>query len=123
MSKFMYYNRNDSGAEEPDCVARAISLGTGLKYEVTWNLLELVAGDCGCDALNVNCYSFLLEKIFDYPVRYCDGGETVQDILEMYPYNIVIIRVDGHLTCSFYGVINDLWDCADMLVDRYWIAY
>lgn len=119
----MYYNRNDSGFEEPDCVARAISLGTGVKYNVAWNLLRLVAGDCECDALNVGCYSYLLEEIFDFPVRYCDDGETVVDIIGMYPNNIVIIRTDGHLTCGFYGVLSDLWDCSDMLVDRYWIAY
>ena len=123
MSHFMYYNRNDSGLEEPDCVARAISLGTGIKYNVAWNLLRLVAGDCECDALNVGCYSYLLEEIFDFPVRYCDDGETVGDIIGMYPNNIVIIRADGHLTCGFYGVLSDLWDCSDMLVDRYWIAY
>ena len=123
MSHFMYYNRNDSGLEEPDCVARAISLGTGVKYNVAWNLLRLVAGDCECDALNVGCYSYLLEEIFDFPVRYCDDGETVGDIIGMYPNNIVIIRTDCHLTCGFYGVLSDLWDCSDMLVDRYWIAY
>ena len=119
----MYYNRNDSGLEEPDCVARAISLGTGVKYNVAWNLLRLVAGDCDCDALNVGCYSYLLEEIFDFPVRYCDDGETAEDIVCMYPNNILIVRTDGHLTCGFYGVLSDLWDCSDMPVDRYWIAY
>lgn len=73
--------------------------------------------------LNVGCYSYLLEEIFDFPVRYCDDGETVGDIIGMYPNNIMIIRTDGHLTCGFYGVLSDLWDCSDMLVDRYWIAY
>ena len=123
MSHFMYYNRNDSGMEEPDCVARAISLGTGVRYNVAWNLLSLVSGNCSCDALNVGCYSYLLEKVFEFPVRYCDESETVADIVAMYPNNIVIIRTDGHLTCGYYGVLNDLWDCSDMFVDRYWITY
>lgn len=123
MNNFMYYNRNDGGVEEPDCVARAISLGTGVKYNVAWNLLNIVSDNCGCDALNVDCYSYLLEKVFCMPVRYCDRGETVGDIAKMYPYNVVIIRIDGHLTCSYYGVPNDIWDCSNMLADRYWIAY
>lgn len=123
MADFMYYNRNDSGEEEPDCVARAISLGTGLKYDVAWNMLELVSDKCLCDGLNVNCYSFLLEKVFNYPVHFCDDGETVEDILNMYPNNIVIIRIDGHLTCGFYGILSDIWDCLDCVVDRYWISY
>lgn len=29
---------------------------------------------------------------------------------------------DEHLTCSYYGVPNDILDCSDMFADRYWIA-
>lgn len=118
----MYYNRNDSGVEEPDCVARAISLALGVKYDVAWNLLELVAENYGCDPLNVNCYSILLEDIFNMPVRYCDKAETVGEVVRAFPNNVVIVRVDGHLTCGCYGLIADIWDCHDMLVDRYWVA-
>lgn len=34
----------------------------------------------------------------------------------------LIIRVDGHLTCSMYGVVTDIWDCSEEMVDRYWVV-
>jgi hypothetical protein len=45
----------------------------------------------------------------------------VREIAERYPRRKVIIRVDGHLTCSMYGVVTDIWDCSEELVDRYWV--
>lgn len=35
--------------------------------------------------------------------------------------NIVIMRVDGHLTVAMYSQILDIWDCSDELVDVYWL--
>ena len=41
---------------------------------------------------------------------------------DRYPDRKLIIRVEGHLTCSLYGVVTDIWDCSEELVDRYWVV-
>ena len=46
---YRYYNRRPDGREMEDCVCRAISAATNLKYEAVENLLELTAEHCACD--------------------------------------------------------------------------
>lgn len=122
MSDFAYYNANVNGVEEEDCVTRAIKLATNLPYNTISNLLDMASYYFNCDRLCVNCYGRLLSQVFNFPIRYCDFKKTVSEIAKTYPYNTVIIRVDGHLTASVMGVIADIWDCSDKLVDCYWIV-
>lgn len=121
-NNFTYFNLNPYKLEEEDCVTRAIADGLDLDYNVARNLLQLSAKANNCDMLCLSCYRLLLEDVFLLPVRYCENWETVDDIAHMFPNNRVIIRVDGHLTRSVYGGIDDLWDCRQRLVDCYWIA-
>jgi hypothetical protein len=119
---FAYYNANKDGNEENDCVTRAIKLGTNLSYTAVQRLLEITSFYFECDKLCVNCYGRLLTDIFNFPIRYDDYKHTVGEISKQYPYNTVIIRIDGHLTTSIMGVVADIWDCSDKLVDCYWIV-
>lgn len=121
MADFYYYNCNPDKLEEEDCVCRAIKLATRLDYETVDKLLELVAYYRQCDKLCLNCYHYLLEEVFNFPVRYCEQGETVRDIAQTYSNNIVLIRIQGHLTCAVCGKVWDLWDCSPELADCYWI--
>ncbi len=122
MSDFAYYNANIDGNEENDCVTRAIKLGTGLSYTTVAKLLDMASYYYDCDRLCVNCYGRLLSEIFNFPIRYCDYQKTVKEISKSYPYNTVVIRIEGHLTTSVMGVIADTWDCSDKLVDCFWIV-
>lgn len=122
MEKFAYFNLNPKKQQEEDCVCRAISLGCGLPYEATKNLLNLMADYYECDTLCVCCYHHLLENIFGYDVVYCANGECVRDIASLYKNGTVIIRVTGHLTCAVRGVVYDIWDCTEETVDCYWIV-
>ena len=119
---FQYYNENPYKIEEEDCVCRAISLGLNLPYNASRNLLELSAAHNSCDKLCVCCYHHLLEDVFEYTVNYVHFTETVEDVAFKHPYNKVIIRIDGHLTCAVSGVIYDLWDCSREYVDCYWVT-
>lgn len=119
---FSYYNRNPNQTEEEDCVTRAISLALKIPYPATANLLSLVADHHGCPKLCLWCYEKLLTDVFNLPIRYCNQGETVGEISSLYPNNTIIIRIEGHLTCSIDGIIYDLFDCTDRTVDCYWIA-
>ena len=119
---FVYHNENPYRMEENDCVCRAISKATDMDYFIIQQLLEMSAEVNNCDTLCVCCYNLLLEDIFKLPVRYCKNNETVIDIAKIYPYNKLLIRIEGHLTTSDCGVIYDLWDCRNRLVDCYWIV-
>jgi hypothetical protein len=118
---FAYHNVNPHKIEGEDCVTRAISLATKLPYASVANLLNMSEYYYDCDKLTVNCYGRLLSEVFNYPERTCYKGETVGDIVNKYPYNTLIIRINGHLTCSVLGILTDIWNCADKKVDRYWI--
>lgn len=119
---FKYYNNNPDGELLEDCVTRAIGLATGLDYDAVSNLLELTAKTYNCDKLCVCCYHNLLEDILCYEPIFCNRGERVKDIAKRYRKNTVIIRIEGHLTCSVKGYIMDTWDCGNRFVDCFWIV-
>ena len=123
MSKrnYMYYNRNPWELNEEDCVCRALSAALNIEYVAVNNLLDLISEVNRCDKLCVCCYHRLLEEIFGlHPAN--GGGRTVGEVAEDHPGHKVIIRIEGHLTCSMYGVILDTWDCTDELADCYWVV-
>lgn len=120
--RYRYYNRRPDGAEIEDCVCRAISTATGLKYEAVENLLALTACNYDCDKLSVDCYHNLLDGTLCYKQRICKRGETVGELAERYRDKRLIIRINGHLTCSLYGTIVDIWDCTHKTADVFWIV-
>lgn len=130
MSNFFYYNNNpNSRTDAEDCVTRAIALAvkaTNLQvkdpYRLISKLLELVAEAHKCPKLCVCCYHHLLEDVFGYEVRFSKGSKTVQDIATKHKNNVIIVRIQGHLTCCMYGTCIDIWDCSQEIVDCYWIV-
>lgn len=93
-----------------------------LDYQAVEKLLEMSAKYNKCEPLCVCCYHHLLEDVFRLPVKKCEEWERVKDICKMYPNNKVIVRIPNHLTLCNKGVVEDLWDCTERLVDCYWIV-
>lgn len=122
MIDYKFYNANPLGNIELDCVCRAISTATSTPYNVIEDKLDLIGRLFECEALCVCCYFHLLEKVFGLQGKYTNG-KTVRDISKEFCNNRVIIRIDGHLTCSMYGVVYDIWDCTDEIADIFWIVY
>ena len=123
MSDFMYYNANPREARVEDCVVMAINIATGLEYYTVAKLLDLASEHTGHDRLTMQSYRYLLEEVFGFPVFYPEKGETVEDIIDKYPRNTIIIRVSAHLLTAVNGVIMDLFN-SDYRRDVtcYWIA-
>lgn len=121
-SRYRYYNRNPNNIHLKDCVCKAISTATGLKYEAVNNLLDLTAYENECEKLCVCCYDNLLTGTLCYQRIDNYFNNTVDEITRQYPSNTLIIRVKGHLTCSINGVTLDIWECSNELVDCYWIV-
>lgn len=118
---FKYFNNNPLSVEEEDCVTRAIALASGLPYDIISDKLYYISQLLECEALCVCCYQHLLDCVFNYDRLPCKGY-TVGEIASKYSNSILLIRIDGHLTCSINGTIYDLWDCTDELADIVWVV-
>lgn len=122
MTDFLYHNVNPYHDVEGDCVTRAISLASKIPYKAVSVLLEATASEQGCDKLCVCCYHHLLEDTLGYRVMFPKSYKTVGDIAEEYKRNVIIVRINGHLTSCVYGTCVDIWDCTDEKVDCFWIV-
>lgn len=118
---YRFFNINPKKIRTEDCVTRAISLATGLKYDAVASLLQLTADEYGCPKLCVCCYHNLLENVLRYERRDCSNSERVEDIAKRYKGEKILIRINGHLTCSMYGDVVDIWDCSQKFADCFWI--
>lgn len=116
---FRYYNNNPLSLEEADCVTRAISLASGYSYAEIQDKLYHMSRLLDCEELCVCCYKHLLDDIFCYP-RLRTKDMTVGEIADEYPEGILLVRIEGHLTCIIDGIIRDLWDCSDYFADIIW---
>ena len=116
---FKYLNINPLSLEEEDCVTRAIATCSGYSYAEIQDKLYYMARLLDMEELCVDCYKHLLDDIFCYPRLRC-SGMTVGEVADRYSDNILLVRIDGHLTCLIYGVIRDLWDCSDRYADIVW---
>lgn len=121
MVDYKFYNANDLGKIEQDCVCRAISTAVGLPYKSIERKLYLIGELFECDKLCVCCYKFLLENVFGLKSKYANG-KTIKEISKEFCDNTIIIRMDGHLTCSIKGTVYDIWDCTSEVADMFWIV-
>ena len=122
MTRFRYLNVNPDKSVEQDCVTRAIMRASSSPYKAVSKLLKATAEEHGCDELCVCCYHHLLEDTLGYRVIFPKGYKTVEKIAKEYENNIVIVRIDGHLTTCRFGVYEDIWDCGKEIVDCFWIV-
>ena len=119
---YKYYNRNPDNLIKSDCVCKAISTATGLNYDAVNNLLHITSKLNDCDKLCVCCYHKLLDDILCYERVDCKFKNTVEDIARKYYRDTLIIRIQGHLTCSIKGKVLDIWDCSGRYVDCFWFV-
>ena len=118
---YKYTNLNPLDLNESDCVTRAISLASGYSYAEIQDKLYYISELLDCEKLCVCCYQHLLDNVFRYerlPVR----NYTVGELSEMYDDCILLIRIEGHLTCAVYGTIRDTWDCSNSYADIAWLV-
>ena len=118
---FKWFNSNTHELSEKDCVCRAISTALRIPFDVTARLLDLVADRWQCPTLCVCCYRHLLEDVFGMtPID--AAGQTVGGIASTHLRDVVIVRIEGHLTVSVGGVVLDTWDCRGEVADCFWVC-
>lgn len=114
---YKYFNIEPNEERINDCVIRAISLALALPYDEVVKMLYENGLCNSCDSINFECYSKMLDKL-GYKQIMCEGLK-VEDIAKL--GDVMLIRIDGHLTCSIDGCIYDIWDCRNKPVYCYWI--
>lgn len=118
---YKYYNTHPNGWHIPDCVIRAITLAMNIPYFEVVKLLNSNADYFECDCLNKQCYEKLLDCDFNLAHYKCEKVKTANEVAEDFSDNILLLRMDGHLSCSIFGVIHDIWDCSDEIITDFWI--
>lgn len=119
MASFKFCNVEPNQEKLQDCVIRAISLATGIRYDDVVKNLFSNGQQHSCDCINVSCYTKLIENL-GYYTRNVDNY-TVGDLADMHPNKVILIRIQGHLTCAIDNCIYDLWDCRNKIATNYWI--
>lgn len=118
---YKYHNSNPNGYHIPDCVTRAISNATEIPYYEVLTMLHINGMICDCDDLHVRCYEKLLDKDLNLP-HYIGNGNTAEEIASDFPNDILLLRMDGHLSMSRFGIIEDIWNCSDEIVTDFWVV-
>lgn len=116
---YTYYNNNARGLFENDCTVRAISMATGRSWDEVYESLSDIAQ-----------FEGTMMDDRDFIIRYLNNkyeevpylSKTVGEVAEDYPNNILLITMNGHITCSKYGIIYDSFDPRDRLVENAWIV-
>ena len=120
MARYKFLNINPLGEIEEDCVCRAISLALEEDYYTIQEKLKLIGELFDCMFLCECCYKHLLDSVYDLQ-RYEEfKGMTIEEFADMYPNGTYLIRIEGHLTCLVDGIIYDIWDCTDKIIDIVW---
>lgn len=116
---YKFYNNNALGRFQNDCVIRAISLATNKSWDEVYEHLSDIAqyeGTMMDDRDFVTKY--LSTKFKEIPTN----RRTVGEISEDYPKNILLITMNGHITCSKYGTIYDSFDPRNRMAESIFVV-
>ena len=116
---YKYYNANALNKYEDDCVIRAISCATNRSWDYVYDYLSDIAQYEGT----------LLDKR-DFVRNYLDRTYkringiygSVGEVSAMFPNNVILITMPGHIVCSKYGIVYDTFDCRDRQVESVWLV-
>lgn len=115
---YRFYNANTLGNQVEDCVIRAISLAEDRTWDETYNKLSDIAQE---QARMMDDRLFVRSYLDSRYKRLPKVNMTVGEASGLYKDNILLITMNGHITCSLYGVIYDSFDCRERIVEDIWI--
>lgn len=116
---YEYYNANAIGKLDEDCTIRAISCATGKSWDYVYEHLSDLAQEYGTMMDNSEFIINYLDRRYEKIPVY---DETVGELSEMYPNNILLITMKNHITCSKFGKIMDTWDCTRKRAEYCWLV-
>lgn len=116
---YKYYNANALNKFEDDCVIRAISVATNKSWDYVYDYLSDAAQ---YEGKLLNNREFVLNYLDRTYQRLDNMYGTVGGVSGMFPDNILLITIKGHIVCSKYGVIYDTFDCRNRVVEYVWLV-
>lgn len=114
---YKYCNRNPLGKLEDDCVIRSISCATGRSWDNVYDELSDLAQFNGT---MMDSKGFVLWYL-DTHYKQIDTPEYVGELSELYPDNVLLCTMKGHICCIKNGVIYDTFDPSNRKVEHAWI--
>lgn len=115
---YKFYNANKLGNYVNDCTVRAISLAEGNSWDYTYDKMSDIAQKHGTMMDDSNFIRNYLDERYK---RVPDLPTTVGMVAGEYPDKVLLITMDGHITCSIYGIIFDSFDCRKRIAEDAWI--
>lgn len=116
---YKFYNNNALGLFENDCTVRAISTATNNSWDDTYKHLSNLARVSGT---MMDDKDFIRNYLDERYRRINCADETVGEVSGKHLNNILLITMNGHITCSKYGVIYDSFDCRNRKAEYCWIV-
>lgn len=116
---YQYLNKNALGKFEEDCTVRAISCATDRSWDCVYEHLSDMAQAQGT---MMNNREFIIDYLDSQYYRVPDVYGTVGEVSGEFGDNIILITMNGHITCSKYGVIYDTFDPRDREAEFVWIV-
>ncbi len=116
---YQYYNANALNKFEDDCVIRAISCATNKSWDYVYDYLSDIAQYEG----TLFDKRDFVRKYLDRTYKRLNGiYGTVGSISAKFPSSILLITMNGHITCSKNGIIYDTFDCRNRQVENVWLV-
>ena len=116
---YRFYNNNSLGLFENDCTVRAISVATNNNWDDTYKHLSNIAR---LNGTMMDDKDFIIKYLDLRYERINNLPETVGEVAGLFPDNILLITMSGHITCSKYGVIYDSFDCRNREAEYCWLV-
>lgn len=116
---YKFYNNNALGLFENDCTIRAISNATGNTWDDTYEHLSNIAR---LNGTMMDDKDFICDYLDERYKRLNNIPRYVGEVAGAYPDNILLITMNGHITCSKYGVVYDSFDCRDRPAEYCWVV-
>lgn len=122
--EFEKKNVNPKGRKAGDCVIRALSTSSGMRWQSVYEQL----GELGLRLCRMPNEKQTYEKwlnIMQYtkhkqPRREDGTKYTVQELIDELWVRDAVITVANHMTVVEDGVLIDTWDCSQKTVCNYW---
>ncbi len=116
---YKFHNNNSLGLFTNDCSIRALSTATNNTWDDTYEHLSNIARMNG---KMMDDKFFIQEYLDNRYTRIEEIPQTVGEVAGMFKDNVLLITMQGHITCSKYGVVYDSFDCRNRIAEYCWIV-
>lgn len=114
---YKYYNANSHNNFIDDCVIRSIAVAEGRSWDDVYEELSILARKEGLLFSNTSFVENYLDNKYK---RINFKSKTVNQFLNTHQNGIYLITMKGHITCLYYGVIIDTFDCRYRIMKSAW---